>query len=230
MNPRVRRLIVSGVLGGLILIVVWLPPGTGYGEGRSRTSPCAEICQRIEHDGTDARGETPRAAAGWPLSVPCDRANGRRAEDTIAFTIKDARITESSGLAVDPLAISIGRSTTRATRASRTASGSTERSRAPSTFVPNQKMSRPSRCTRTGSTLPTSATTTASATSFVYFFMNPRANGLTVTYHAYDFSYPDGQHNAETLLVDESGRLFIVTKARSSDLRGAGQTEAGRRQ
>ena len=50
----------------------------------------------------------------------------------------------------------------------------------------------------------------------VYFFTNPRANGLTVTYHAYDFSYPDGQHNAETLLVDESGRLFIVTKGRKA--------------
>src|SRR4029453_8235932 len=46
----------------------------------------------------------------------------------------------------------------------------------------------------------------------VYFFTNPRANGLTVTYQAYDFRYPDGSHNAETLLVDESGRLFIVTK------------------
>jgi hypothetical protein len=46
----------------------------------------------------------------------------------------------------------------------------------------------------------------------VYFFDHPRANGLTVTYHAYDFRYPDGAHNAETLLVNDSGRLFIVTK------------------
>ncbi len=50
----------------------------------------------------------------------------------------------------------------------------------------------------------------------VYYFTNPRANGLTVTYHAYDFSYPDGPHNAETLLVNESGRLFIVTKGRKA--------------
>ena len=49
----------------------------------------------------------------------------------------------------------------------------------------------------------------------VYFFNNPRANGLTVTYHAYDFQYPDGPQDAETLLVDESGRLFIVTKGRT---------------
>ena len=42
------------------------------------------------------------------------------------------------------------------------------------------------------------------------------ANGLTVTYQAYDFRYPDGQHNAETLLLDNSGRLFIVTKGRNA--------------
>jgi hypothetical protein len=46
----------------------------------------------------------------------------------------------------------------------------------------------------------------------VFYFNNPRANGLTVSYHAYDFRYPDGPHNAETLLVNESGRLFTVTK------------------
>lgn len=46
----------------------------------------------------------------------------------------------------------------------------------------------------------------------VYYFLNPRANGLTVTYNAYDFRYPDGAHDAETLLVDGAGRLYIVTK------------------
>jgi hypothetical protein len=46
----------------------------------------------------------------------------------------------------------------------------------------------------------------------IYFFENPRANGLTVTYNAYDFRYPDGPHHAETLLVNDAGRLFIVTK------------------
>ena len=39
--------------------------------------------------------------------------------------------------------------------------------------------------------------------SFVRIFSlkYPRANGLTVSYHAYDFRYLDGPHNAETLLV-----------------------------
>ena len=50
----------------------------------------------------------------------------------------------------------------------------------------------------------------------VYVFKNPRANGLTVTYHAYDFRYPDAPQNAETLLVNDSGRLFIVTKGRKA--------------
>lgn len=46
----------------------------------------------------------------------------------------------------------------------------------------------------------------------VYAFNNARANGLTVGYQAYDFRYPDGAHDAETLLVNPKGRLFIVTK------------------
>lgn len=46
----------------------------------------------------------------------------------------------------------------------------------------------------------------------VYYFLNPRASGLTVMYNAYDFRYPDGPHDAETLLVDGAGRLYLVTK------------------
>lgn len=46
----------------------------------------------------------------------------------------------------------------------------------------------------------------------VYYFTNPRAGGLTVPYNSFDFRYPDGPHDAETLLVDESGLLYIVTK------------------
>ena len=50
----------------------------------------------------------------------------------------------------------------------------------------------------------------------VYIFTNPRADGQTVTYHAYDFRYPDGPQDAETLLVNDSGRLFIVTKGQKA--------------
>ncbi|MFT4166774.1 MAG: hypothetical protein QM650_16175 [Microlunatus sp.] len=46
----------------------------------------------------------------------------------------------------------------------------------------------------------------------VYFFDDAAPATGPVSYMAYDFSYPDGAHDAETLLVDGSGRLFIVTK------------------
>jgi hypothetical protein len=46
----------------------------------------------------------------------------------------------------------------------------------------------------------------------VYYFDNARAEDQIANYHAWDFSYPDGPHDAETLLVDGSGRLFVVTK------------------
>jgi hypothetical protein len=50
----------------------------------------------------------------------------------------------------------------------------------------------------------------------IYVFTNPRADGLTVTYHAYDFRYPNGPQDAETLLINDSGRLFIVTKGQKA--------------
>lgn len=48
----------------------------------------------------------------------------------------------------------------------------------------------------------------------VYYFDNPRPDNRTVPYRAYDFSYPDGPHDAQTLLVDGRGRLYVVTKER----------------
>ncbi|HEY5981100.1 MAG TPA: hypothetical protein VIT41_15855 [Microlunatus sp.] len=46
----------------------------------------------------------------------------------------------------------------------------------------------------------------------VYFFDDAEPESEPVVYKAYDFAYPDGPHDAETLLVDGDGRLFIVTK------------------
>ncbi|CAA9380577.1 MAG: hypothetical protein AVDCRST_MAG75-917 [uncultured Propionibacteriaceae bacterium] len=46
----------------------------------------------------------------------------------------------------------------------------------------------------------------------VYAFDFPVPRDQTVSYQAYDFSYPDGPHDAETLLVDGRGRIYIVTK------------------
>jgi DNA-binding beta-propeller fold protein YncE len=139
------------------------------------------------------------------------------AEDTVAFTIKDARITESSGLAVDPagnlywtvndsgdrgVAYGIGLDGTvqgtlnfRAQPRDVEAVAVQEHRLYVADIGDNGDRRRLVR---------------------VYVFTNPRANGLTVTYHAYDFRYPDGPQNAETLLVNDSGRLFMVTKERKA--------------
>jgi hypothetical protein len=135
------------------------------------------------------------------------------AEDTVAFTIKDARITESSGLAVDP-----------AGNIYWTVNDSGDRGVAYGIGLDGEVQG-----TLNFRAQPIDVEAIAVHDDRLYvadigdnnrrrdfvrvfFFNNPRANGLTVTYHAYDFSYPDGAQNAETLLVNDAGRLFIVTK------------------
>ena len=103
------------------------------------------------------------------------------------------------------------------TAASCTASGSTVRFRAPSIFVPNLAMSRLWRVHENRLYVADIGDNNARRRFVrVYVFTNPRADGLTVTYHAYDFRYPDGPQDAETLLINDSGRLFIVTKGREA--------------
>jgi hypothetical protein len=46
----------------------------------------------------------------------------------------------------------------------------------------------------------------------VYELSDPQPDNSTVLYHAYDFAYPDGPHDAETLLVGDDGRIYLVTK------------------
>lgn len=46
----------------------------------------------------------------------------------------------------------------------------------------------------------------------VYWFDDPTPDDSIRAYRSYDFRYPDGPHDAETLLVSPSGRLYIVTK------------------
>lgn len=46
----------------------------------------------------------------------------------------------------------------------------------------------------------------------VYYFDNARPNNQITTYNSWDFRYPDGRHDAEALLVSPTGRLYIVTK------------------
>ena len=55
----------------------------------------------------------------------------------------------------------------------------------------------------------------------VYFFDEAEPADQPVVYKAYDFAYPDGAHDAETLLVDDDGRLYIVTKGASGGIYAA---------
>lgn len=46
----------------------------------------------------------------------------------------------------------------------------------------------------------------------VYFFDDAEPGSESQSYRAYDFSYPDGPRDAEALYVDDDGRLYIVSK------------------
>jgi hypothetical protein len=55
----------------------------------------------------------------------------------------------------------------------------------------------------------------------VYYFSDPPTDGSTVRFRSYDFAYPDGPHDAESLLVDSAGRLYIVTKGKKGAIYAA---------
>ena len=134
-------------------------------------------------------------------------------EDTVAFTIDDTRITESSGLAADPggsLYWTVNDSGDRGVAYGIGLDGTVQGT----LNFRAQPRDVEAVAVHGDELYVADIGDNTSKRSFVrvYFFTNPRANGLTVTYQAYDFRYPDGPHNAETLLVDESGRLFIVAK------------------
>jgi hypothetical protein len=137
------------------------------------------------------------------------------AEDTVAFTIKDARITESSGLAVDPdgnLYWTVNDSGDRGVAYGIGLDGEVQGTlnfRAQPQDVEAVAIHEDRLYVADIGDNDRQRDSVR-----IYFFKNPRANGLTVTYYAYDFRYPDGPHNAETLLVNDTGRLFIVTKER----------------
>lgn len=135
------------------------------------------------------------------------------AEDTVAFTIRDSRITESSGLARDVaggLYWTVNDSGSDGTVYGLEPDGSlrgTLNYRA--TPVDVEAVAVRDEQLYVADIGDNDADRELVT---VYLFTNPRANGLTVTYNAYDFRYPDGAHDAETLLVDGAGRLYVVTK------------------
>jgi hypothetical protein len=139
------------------------------------------------------------------------------AEDTVAFTIKDARIRESSGLAVDPPGDIYWTVNDSGDRGVVYGIGLDGKVQGTLNFR-DQPHDVEAVAVHKDRLYVADIGDNNGRRSFVrvYFFDYPRANGLTVTYHAYDFSYPDGPQDAETLLVNESGRLYIVTKGQKA--------------
>ena len=135
------------------------------------------------------------------------------AEDTVAFTIKDARITESSGLAVDSAGNIYWTVNDSGDRGVAYGLGLDGKVQGTLNFRA-QPVDVEAVAVHDNRLYVGDIGDNTGSRSFVrvFYFNNPRANGLTVSYHAYDFRYQDGPHNAETLLVNESGRLFTVTK------------------
>jgi hypothetical protein len=141
------------------------------------------------------------------------------AEDTVAFTIKDARITESSGLAGDPYGNLYWTVNDSGDRGVAYGVGLDGEVQGTLNFRAQPQDLEAVAVHEDRLYVADIGDNNRERDSIrVYFFKNPRANGLTVTYYAYDFRYPDGSHNAETLLVDDSGRLFIVTKGRKASI------------
>jgi hypothetical protein len=141
------------------------------------------------------------------------------AEDTLAFRIKDARITESSGLAVDPAGNIYWTVNDSGDRGVAYGVGLNGKVQGTLNFRA-QPFDVEAVAVHDDRLYVADIGDNNDRRSFVrvFFFQSPRANGLTVTYHAYDFRYPDGSHNAETLLVNKSGRLFLVTKDKDAAL------------
>lgn len=46
----------------------------------------------------------------------------------------------------------------------------------------------------------------------VYVLYQPQPDNAVVLYRAYDFAYPDGPHDAATMLISGSGQIYLVTK------------------
>ena len=135
------------------------------------------------------------------------------ARDKVAFTITDTRITESSGLAADPTAE--GYWTVNDSGDSAVAYGLSTSGKVVGTLEYRaEPIDVEAVALHDGRLYVADIGDNLAEREFVtvYYFDNASPDDQTVSYHAWDFTYPDGPHDAETLLVDESGRLFVVTK------------------
>jgi hypothetical protein len=135
------------------------------------------------------------------------------AQATVAFTISDSRITESSGLATDPQARAYW--TVNDSGADGVVYALNPSGKVIGTLQYRAKpLDAEAVALRKGRLYVADiGDNTADRNSVtVYYFDNAQAVDQTVGYHSWDFSYPDGPHDAETLLVNDAGRLFVVTK------------------
>lgn len=135
------------------------------------------------------------------------------AEDTVAFTIRDQRVTESSGLARDEANGLYW--TVNDSGDGGTVYGVGDDGRLRGTLNFRAQPTDVEAVAVAGNRLYVADIGDNEAVRSmvtVYFLTNPRPNGLTVTYNSFDFRYEDGAHDAETLLVAPDGRLLVVTK------------------
>ena len=152
------------------------------------------------------------ATAAALLSCPLLPA---AAATDVAFTIRDLRITESSGLVRDPSADiywtvndSGDEGTAYGVRDDGNVEGIVAFRAAPRDVEAVAMSGRRLYVADIGDNRARRAFVT------VYYFNDPEPNNRTVSYRSYDFSYPDGAHDAETLLVEPgTNQLFIVTKS-----------------
>jgi hypothetical protein len=135
------------------------------------------------------------------------------AADTVAFTITDLRITQSSGLARDPGGNLYW--TANHSGAGGVAYGLTTKGKVRGSLSFRAQPQDVEAVAVHGDRLYVADIGDNKAKRkhvTVYYLNHPRATGLTVAYHSWDLRYPDGAHDAKTLLVNGSGRMFIVTK------------------
>lgn len=145
------------------------------------------------------------------------------ATDTVAFTITDARIGESSGLVRDTAAKVYW--TVNDSGAAGIIYALTDRGEVRGTLNYRAEPVDAEAVAMYGDRLYVADIgDNAAVRDFVtvFLFPQPRPTGLTVEYRSFDFSYPDGQHDAEAFLVDNTGRFYIVTKGlRGGDIYAA---------
>lgn len=154
---------------------------------------------------------------GLPLAASAD--------GKVAFTIRDPRITESSGLARDSEAggyWTVNDSGSDATAYRLSSSGDvtgTLRYRADPVDVEAVAL-------HEGRLYIADIGDNAAErnTITIYSFGDAKANDQTVGYRAWVFRYPDGAHDAETMLINEEGRVFFVTKGASGAVYAAPET------